>query len=278
MITKENSQFKLNKENYFSLEANRLYMSVSQFKDFCPTFGGCEARALATIKGEYERKEISAFVEGHFCHSWNEGTLEQFKEDNPHIYSSQGPTKGQLKANFKICQKMIETLENDPLVLQVLAGQKEKIFTAELFGIKWKVAMDSYNPDFGVFADLKAMKDMDSRYWNKDSQCFENFLEHYGYILQMAVYAEIERLANKKDTWLLPHMVVITKQDPPDHEIIYFDHEAIQQQLNIVANHIERVKQVKAGEVEPMKCGTCDYCRSKKKIERIKHYSEFNLY
>jgi hypothetical protein len=268
----------LNKANYFSKEANQHYMSVSQFKDFAPAFGGCESRALAKVKGEYEQKSIQAFVEGHYVHSWNEGTLDQFKEENPDIYSSRGATSGQLKSEFQRCNRMIEILENDPKVMAALHGQKEIIMTAELFGIQWKVMVDSYNPDIGIFTDLKTLKDMDSRYWNKDAQCFENFLEHYGYILQMSVYAEVERKAMNRDEWLLPHMVVITKQDPPDHEIIYFDHEAIQQQLNIVSNHIERVKQVKNGEVQPIRCGTCDYCRLTKKIHRIRHYSEFNLY
>jgi hypothetical protein len=277
-MTKPNLTFELNKENYFSLEANQHYMSVSQFKDFAPAFGGCEARALAKVKGEYIPKEIKAFVEGHYVHSWNEGTLDKFKEDNPDIYSSRGPTSGQLKSEFQRCNKMIEILEGDPLVMKALQGQKEVLFTAELFGIQWKVMIDSYNPDMGIFTDLKTLKDMDSRYWNKDSQCFENFLEHYGYILQLSVYAEVERIASKKDEWLLPHMVVITKQDPPDHDIIYFDHEAIQQQLNIVGNHIERVKVVKSGEVDPVKCGSCDYCRLTKKVKRPKHYAEFNLY
>jgi hypothetical protein len=269
---------KLNKENYFSKEANQHYMSVSQFKDFAPAFGGCESRALAKITGEYEPKEIKAFVEGHYVHAWNEGTLDDFRENNPDIYSSRGVTSGQLKAEFQRCNRMIDILKNDPKVMAALAGQKEVIMTAELFGIQWKCMVDDYNPDLGIFTDLKTLKDMDSRYWNKDAQCFENFLEHYGYILQMAVYAEVERLSNLREEWLLPHMVVITKQDPPDHEIIYFDHQAITQQLNIVGNHIERVKAVKSGQVKPMRCETCDYCRLTKKITKIKHYSEFSLY
>lgn len=268
----------LTKENYFSLEANRHYMSVSQFKEFAPAFGGCEARAVAQLYEGYVPPRIQAFMEGHYVHAWNEGTLDDFKENHPELYSSRGPTKGQLKSEYQRCNKMIEILESDPMVMAALAGQKEVIFTAELFGIPWKVMVDSYNPDIGIFTDLKTLKDMDSRYWNKDAQCFENFLEHYGYILQMSVYAQVERLANNRSEWLIPHMVVITKEDPPDHEIIYFDHEVIAQNLNIVANHIERVKLVKSREVTPMRCGKCDYCRQTKKISRIKHYSEFNLY
>lgn len=271
---------KLTHSNYFSLEASLHYCSVSQFKSFIPAFLGCEAAAMATLSGAYERKSIMAFVEGSFVHAWNQSpeALDQFKSDNPEMYSGRGPTAGQLKSNFQHCNKMIEVLENDPLCMQALSGEKEVIMTAELFGIPWKVMLDSYQPEIGIFADLKALKEIDGKWWNKDAQAYENFLQHYGYIIQMAVYAEVERLANKRDKWLIPHMVIVSKQDPPDHEILYFDHEVIEQSLAIVGNHIERVKLVKSGKVEPMRCEKCPFCLATKKITRIKHYSELNLY
>lgn len=113
---------------------------------------------------------------------------------------------------------------------------------------------------------------------HKEAQAYENFIDHYGYNLQMAIYAEVEKRATGRDKWLLPHMVVVTKQDPPDHEIIYFDYDAIENGLRIVSNHIERVKAVKNGQAEPMRCEKCEYCRETKKIKRIKHYAELALY
>ncbi|WP_342409772.1 PD-(D/E)XK nuclease-like domain-containing protein [Paenibacillus sp. FSL R10-2778] len=270
----------LNKSNYFSQEANRHYMSVSQFKSFLPSYGGCEAQAMATINGEYVRPTSVTFMEGHFVHAWNEGMLDEFKADNPDLYSSRGPTAGQLKSNFQHCNKMIEVLENDPLVMKALAGKKEVIMTTEMFGIPWKVMLDSYQPEHKIFADLKTMKEMDGKFWNREAQAYENFLDHYGYIIQMSVYAEVERKVSgrKEEDWLLPHMVVVTKQDPPDHEIIYFDYDAIAAHLRIVGNHIERVKEVKSGKVEPVRCEKCEYCRQTKKISRIKHFQELSLY
>lgn len=269
---------KLTKDNYFSLEAKRHYMGSSQFKSFIPAFGGCEAAAMAELRGEYEQPEKEAFWEGKYVHAWNEGTLAEFKADNPDIFSSRGPTSGQLKANFQHCNRMIETLETDPLVMKVLAGRKEVIMSAEMFGVPWKIMLDSYQPEMIIFADLKAMKDMDSKFWSKDAQCYENFIDHYGYKVQMAIYAEIERLASGRDTWLLPHMVVVTKQNPPDHDILYFDDQDIESGLAIVGQHIERVKLVKAGAVKPNRCEKCEYCRQTKKIETIKHSREFALY
>lgn len=269
---------RLNKENYFSPEANRHYMSVSQFKGFLPSYGGCEARSMAELAGEYERPSVTAFMEGHFVHAWNEGTLAEFKANNPDLYSSRGPTAGQLKSNFQHCNKMIEVLESDPFVMKALAGQKEVILTANLFGIPWKVMLDSYQPTIGMFADLKCMKDMDGKHWNKEVQAYENFIEHYGYDIQMAVYAEAERAAVNRDKWAIPHMVIVTKQDPPDHEVLWFDYDVIEQKLLFVRNHIERVIAVKTGQEQPIRCESCDYCRATKKLKGAKHFAELAVY
>lgn len=270
----------LTSSNYFSLEAGRKYMSVSQFKDFAPAWGGCEARALAKVKGEYQEPPKTAFMEGHYVHAWNEGKLDEFKANNPDLYSSRGATAGQLKSNFQHCNTMIDVLENDPMVMKVLGGQKEVILTAKLFGIDWKIMIDSYNKPIKVFADLKALKEIDGKFWNKEVSAYENFLEAYGYLTQMAVYAEVERISEGRPSgdWMIPHMVVVTKQDPPDHEIMYFDHDMIRSELLRVQEHIGRVIQVKNEIVKPVRCEKCEYCRSTKKITKIKHYAEFDLY
>lgn len=266
----------LTKDNYFSQEANLHYMSVSQFKSFLPSYGGCEAGAMAKIKGEYESEPITAFMEGHYVHAWNEGTLDEFKANNPALIASTGKNKGQLKANYQHCNKMIEVLENDPLVMKALAGKKEVIITAELFGIQWKAALDSLQEK--LFADIKAIKEMSGKFWNNEIGVYENFIDHYGYNIQMAVYAELEKRKSGRSQWLLPHMVIVTKEDPPDHDIIYFDYDAIEQGLYIVGKHIERVKAVKYGGAEPIRCEKCEYCRATKKIKTIKHFAELRLY
>lgn len=265
----------LTSSNYFSQEAHRNYMSVSQFKDFL----SCEAQAMAKLNGEFEPKPITAFLEGSYVHAWNEGALDEFKANNPDLYSSRGKTAGQLKSNFQHCNKMIEVLEADPLALKVLEGQKEVIFTGELFGAPWKIMIDSYNPSKGVFADLKALKEIDGRFWDGEERRYVNFIRNYGYDLQMAVYAEIERQANGRaqNDWLIPHMVIVTKQDPPDHEVIYFDHDIILDKLSFLEHNIQRVIDVKSGQVEPTRCGKCDYCRVTKKVKKIKHYLELDI-
>ncbi|MEF2244003.1 PD-(D/E)XK nuclease-like domain-containing protein [Paenibacillus sp. IITD108] len=273
---------KLNKSNYFSLDADRHYMSVSQFKSFLPVYGGCEARAMAKLHGEYVQKETDAFLIGKYVHAWNEGTLAEFKADNPSLYSSRGSTAGQLKSEFKAANVMIEKLESDSLIMKALAGQKEVIFTAELFGLEWKIMIDSYQPNFtaaaGIFTDLKTTQDLNKLVYNSLLRQYEHFIVAYGYNVQFAVYAEIEKQATGRDEWLIPHMVAITKQDPPDKELYQFDYEDITAALNIVRNNIDRVKEVKSGKALAVRCEECDYCRSTKRIIKPKRFAELAVY
>jgi hypothetical protein len=273
----------LNRENYFSLEANRQYCSVSQYKSFRPEYGGCEAAALAVLKNEWVEPEKGAFTEGHYLHAWQSNELDEFKMSNPEIYSSKGPTAGQLKSDYQHLNKMIEVLERDEFVMRVLSGEKEVIMTASLFGVPFKIMIDSYRPAMKSFADLKGLKDIGGRFWKQDGDTgyWENFIQHYGYDLQMAVYAEVERIAKGREIadWLIPHLVIVTKQKPePDHEIIFFDSEMIKSKLAELEMNLPRVIAVKNGEVEPEMCGTCSYCLSKKRLTAAKFYREFDLY
>ena len=53
---------KLTNSNYYSQEANKAYISVSQYKDFFGSLGqsGCEYQAMAIINGEYKKEPTTA--------------------------------------------------------------------------------------------------------------------------------------------------------------------------------------------------------------------------
>ena len=75
--------FLLDESNYYSKEADKRYMSVHQYLDFVGHMGvvGCEARALAKLKGELEEPTTTAMLVGSYVDSHFEGTLESFKKD-----------------------------------------------------------------------------------------------------------------------------------------------------------------------------------------------------
>ena len=206
----------LTKENYFSLEASNEYFSVSQYKSFCE----CEAKAKAEVDGKFVRKQSEDQLVGSMVHAANEGTLDEFRKNNPALYCKQKGKEGQLLSKFKNAEITIDYMMNNKLIQRALSGEKERLFTSEMFGTKWKILIDSYNPGIGIFTDLKIMSNFYDTFYNVEGGVRYNLMEQYGYLLQMAVYAEVERLANNRDNCLQPHVVIITKQVPPDSIIL----------------------------------------------------------
>lgn len=239
----------LTNENYYSIEANREYMSVSQFKDFRK----CEAMALATLNGEWEKPKSVALLVGSYVDAWFEGTLEEFKADHPEIFKKDGS----LRADFTQAEELISFVQNDPKFMEYMAGEKQVIMTSEFFGTKWKIKIDSYHPKM-MIVDGKVMRSME-RIMGK------SFVEHWGYDLQMAVYSEVVRRVTGYD--LETFLAVVTKQDPPDKDVIHVPQWRREEVLAEVEREIPRILDVKYGRQVPQRCGVCEYCRATKMIE-----------
>lgn len=233
----------LTNENYYSDIANQQYMSVSQYK----SFRKCEAAAMAELRGEWKHPKTTALLVGSYVDSWFEGTLDEFCRDNPEIYTK----GGKLKSDFVQAEALIARVQKDPTFMRYMAGKKQVILTRELFGTPWKIKIDSYHPD--KIVDLKVMRSME-RIMGK------SFVEHWGYDLQMAIYAAVEG----RD--LATYLAVVTKQDPPDIELISIPRWRRVELLEEVERSMPRLLAVKAGTVPALRCGCCEYCRATKVI------------
>ena len=284
-MTTKQKLITITKDNYFSEEMNWIYMHSSQWK----SLDSCEAMGMAMLRKAWLKdikawkpKDPQCFTEGHYFHAWNDYTLGRFKIDNPGIFSSQGPTKGQLKTAYKHIDEMIKVASRDEIFMDIISGQKEVIFTAEMFGTPWAIMIDSYNTKMKRFCDLKALMTLNKTFRDKESELIENVIEHYKYHFQVAIYAEIERIANgrPKGDYLEPFLAIVTKETPPNKEIISFSsnnqslQSFIDEQLFIIEKSMPRILAVKKGEIEPARCGVCPYCIFTKKIEGSKHYLE----
>jgi len=257
----------LTAENYYSLEADKYYLSVSQYKNFIT----CEAKTLAQLKGEYISQPSDAMLVGSYVDAWCEGTLDKFKEEHPEIYRYQNKGKG-LLAKFSIAEDCIKAIQDDINLSTYLTGQKQVIFTADLFGVPWKIKMDNYNPEVGFFSDLKVMANLYDKFWNKELQVYESFIEHYKYNFQMCVYAMIEKLATGREDFLEPYLVVVTKQQPCDKAIYNGFLSDMQAVMWHIEEHLPRIMALKEGREEPIPCGKCEYCRSVKTAEIMDHH------
>lgn len=258
----------LTNENYHSKEANQKYMSVSQFKDFAGTAGkkGCESFALAKLNGEWEIKPSTAMLVGGYVDSHYEGTLDLFRANHPDIFTKQGT----LKSEFRKAEEIIQRLDRSELFMDALSGEKQTIMTAELFGVNWKIKMDSYKP--GKFiTDLKVMKNIKESFWVKDEGKM-NFIEYWGYNYQMSIYQKVVELnTNEK----LPcYIACVDKTEFPDHVVVGFDQQKLDDTLSLIEFQIKRIIEVKNGESESDSCGICDFCKHNKVLKAPVHYSE----
>ena len=106
----------LTSENYYSQEANQEYLSVSQYKTFCGTYGrpACEARAMAELNGEWEQPTSVSMMVGSYVDAHFEGTLDVFRAKHPEIFTQ----KGALRAEYKKAEEIIARIERDPLFMK----------------------------------------------------------------------------------------------------------------------------------------------------------------
>lgn len=259
-MTKKQS---LSNDNYYSAQMNAKYLSVSQFKDFAGTLGrrGCEAKALAKLNGEFHEEPSTAMLVGSYVDSYFEGTLDKFKENNPEIFKKDGS----LKSDYIQAESIIQRIEKDTKFMQYLSGEKQTIMTGELFGTEWKIKMDSYITDKAI-VDLKIVKDIYETFYVPGFGRRLNFIENYGYDFQLAIYQKVIELNTGKR---LPCFIAVAdKGKNPAIEIVGLSQSELDSALCGVQSAVERIKLLKAGEIEPERCERCDYCKASKIITK----------
>ena len=259
----------LNKSNYFSKEAEELYMGSSSLKAWDRFHGGCESKEVAKRKGEWIEPSNPAFLLGSYLHAWSDGTLPEFMANTPELFKKDGT----LLAKYALGDEMINVFKRDPAMMQMREGEKEQIFTGEINGVPFKIQVDILNLEKGYFADIKTTKNIREKYWNSETRTYETFIQKYDYQMQFAIYAEILRQNLRMDTYLDCYILAVDKQDVPDHEIIFMDVDSfVKEKLEYIESVIPRIMDVRNGLVEPDRCEFCDYCRSTKKIVKPIHY------
>lgn len=250
----------LTAENYFSKEAEKEFLSVSQYKKFAGCLGrlGCEAKAMAELKGEWEEEKSTALLVGSYVDAHFEGTLDLFKAQHPEVFTKQG----MLKAEYRRAEEVINRMERDPYFMAHMAGEKQVIMTGELFGARWKIKMDSYFPG-KLIVDLKCMKSLGERFYNADYG-YMDFVRNWGYDIQGAIYQEIVR-QNTGDK--LPFKIAAaSKEEYPDIDVVQVEQSLLDAALAEVEKNVSNILSLKKGEYDPVRCEKrdCNYCKHTK--------------
>ena len=264
-----NTLHNLTDDNYFSQEMNCKYSGSSQIKAFIE----CEAREVAILNGEWTKEESSeAMLQGSYVHAWSEGKLQEFIAEHPEIMASRGKNAGGLKASFQICDTVIDVLKNDKAIYSILTQcEKEFIFTGQIYGLPIKIKVDLLNRKQKYFADLKIMRSISDKSWSTEFRRYVNFILAWRYDWQMAIYCEIIR--QNLGEYFTPHIIAASKEEVPDKALIVFETEDenslkdfVKTTLEELEPYILRVKELKEGQAEPIRCEKCDYCKSTKQI------------
>lgn len=274
-------RLKLTPENYYSAQANWDYMSASQFK----SFRRCEAAAIAELRGEWGRKETTALLVGSYVDAFFAGELEQFQAEHPELYKRDGS----LKADFQTAHAIAERLNRDVLAQMLLSGKHQTIKTGKIAGVWFKMKSDSllsarqveaickvFPPvkdlvPFGgpMIVDLKCMRDFEP-IWDESVRERVSFVDYWGYDIQGAIYQKI-------DNRMAPFVIVgVTKEAEPDITAIHIPDEDLAFALADVEALAPRYAAIKRGEISPVGCGKCAYCRSVKRLDGITHYKKLN--
>jgi hypothetical protein len=252
---------KLTQRNYFSKKASMEYMGVSQWK----AFQKCPASALAEIKGRYNQEKTTPLLVGSYVDSYFEGTLPQFKRENPEIFKR----GGELKSEYIQAEEIIQRILRDRLFTRYMSGKKQVIMTGEINGVKVKIKVDSLFPD--KIVDLKIMRDFQNVYVPELGRV--PFFEAWGYEIQGAVYQEIVRQNTGKK---LPfYLAVATKEKVTDLDIIHLDDEMLNNALIRFGQDVEYFDAIKRGVIEPVRCEKCDYCKETKVLKEPTEAEEF---
>lgn len=252
----------LTAENYYSAEANREYLSVSQYKDFCGTMGrpACEEQALAKLEGQWEMEQTVSLLVGSYVDAHFEGTLDLFKAKHTDIFTK----KGELKAEYKNAENVINRIEQDELFMKFMSGEKQAIMTAQMFGADWKVKLDSWIPGVAI-VDLKVMKSLRESHYARDVGLMD-FVRYWGYDIQAAVYQEV---VYRNTGERLPfYIAAASKEKEPDIEIIQIPQEWMNDRLAEVEQNTRKILALKNGEIDPIRCEVCDWCKHTKVLTK----------
>ena len=166
-------------KNYYTQEANQAYWSASLVKEF----QSCEARALATLNGEYVRESTQALLVGSYVDAFIEGpgAFQKFCSEHPEIFKRDGS----LKAEYTRADAMLARMNASPVFMEYLTGERQTIKTGEIFGLPFKAKFDVYVPGKRI-VDLKTVKDLETVYVPGEGRMA--YYDAWNWPLQLAIY------------------------------------------------------------------------------------------
>lgn len=161
----------------------------------------------------------------------------------------------------------------EPVIDVPKNGKSYYNFSGGKDGMKFKAKLDSYHKGKCI-VDLKTTKSIRQPFYVADTG-HVSFVEKFDYFMQLAIYQE---LVYQNTGEKLPCFIAaVSKEDEPDIELIFIDNDKLKEALQEVKQMIPSIGMLKSGEVEPIRCECCAYCKATKVLKKPVHYSELIL-
>ena len=286
---------KLTQENYYGPEANKVYMSKSQFN----SWQKCEAATLAELNGEYTPEGTTALLVGGYIDAALDSAEElvKFKAAHPEMFKKDGS----LKADFVQAEQIVECCLSDRLFCLLTGNAPETfshvwrqvILAGEIGGVPFrgkadylldetacKIIMAEF-PDTsdalggpfteGALVDLKSTRDF-APVWDDQAWAKVSWIDHWEYPMQGGIYRELYRQMTGRT---LPFVIVAaTKEKATDIGAFYIPTNELEAALRVVEDNAPVYQRIKQGRGTPMRCESCAWCRATKKLTGIVNYKE----
>lgn len=269
----QQAPFVLTPGNYYSDEANRLYLSNSQFKAIYGYPGNpypCEAAALFAPRVETEALLVGGYVDAAFE---SDQAFADFKDRRRDAL---------MQKSGKACYKFVADADRaiaraklDPVFMSYLDGSHQSVLSGEIAGHPFRIKMDAYKPGVRI-TDLKYVKSAAESY-NEFLKRRVTFIEDYGYDIQGAIYQEVER---QNSGMRLPFFIAyITKEDPADIGVVEVPQDMLDDALEYVKITLAArpLAQVRAAYRSCRRRG-CAWCRDHKTLAGHMSWTDFEAY
>lgn len=249
--------------NYYSNEMAKIYTGSTQIKSFLQ----CESKAMAELNGEWQEDTSKSMLVSSYIDAWMSDELEDFKQQHPDIFLK----NGELKADYKLAENVIEQIKQDPIFMKYISGEHQVIMTGEVSGVPVKIRIDSYFPGKAI-VDLKCMSTLVPQ-WSEETHSKLNFCDAYRYTLQAALYQEIvyQNTGEK-----LPFIIAVaTKEKISRKALLEIPQHILDKEMQFLKEYLVHLKLVKTKQILPESCENCDFCMSKKKVDGVWNYQDF---
>lgn len=250
VLTTMTYKLTLDPGNYHSPEARALWLSSSDVKKAMR----CEA---AWAAGEREDEDKNAFVFGHLFEALVTG--EEY--DNPLVYSSKGPTKGQVKAEYKPAYDMAKAVRRSSMLAEIIdRSRKQVIMTGEIGGLPFRMMCDLLDVDGSIY-DIKSARSFAPQY-DDGHAAYRDWWAIWEYPVQLWIYREIAR----QNGLTVPRVgLIAAAKDNADVQALTFSRETMEAAEADARYTIERMAAIRRGDT-PEPCGHCRWCVGQKII------------